>query len=510
MHSSCKRFIFHQTCIILITIITSTVLIIYILFNHQYDGNLDNQTEVNKIEIINTKTEHISLFFAEHNENIRNFGVTPIKSTANAQTQNSVVAQKRIKLRKLRRQTYSSDTPEKHIRTIIKQTINNRKKPIHNISTVDEWRLTFNNTWFIKDNISMYEDHSEILDPTHLNFTILKQRYNTFISSLKPLKNINGIIDDINPNQTRCKHKGKVFAIGINKSGTTSLNAALNLLGYSHNGSFSYWFKKFKTFNPERFNGAYFYFRHFYDKLNVIFMNKYLVDLLSYESFHSYNFGDSPYCFLYEMMDKLYPNSKFILMRRQSTWTIVNSNMKYASNYGANAVCQFYRYYYRRMPAPDFANWLAMRYELHNERVIEYFNKSNRINKDLLILDMETIIKQNTYTIGQQKVWKMIMEFLGCDDNDEFSIQTSFPHKNAAKVKSCDILPEMYDLDWRKYFNYQIPIMYQDPPQKYGELRQTKIRQRTRNKRRWGRMKNVPMNLDVKLIMLNESIDNLL
>eukprot|EP01084_Bolivina_argentea_P256201 431252_1 len=293
MLSLYKSFIFHKTCIILITIVTSTVLIMYILSNRQYDGNLDIQTEVNKIEIINTQTEHISQFFAKHNENIQSFGVTPTKSI-DEQIQNVIHS--------------SSNT-----NSIVPQIIN---KPQD-----DEWKLIFNNTWFIKDNISMYEDHSKRLVPTYLNFTILKQRYNTFIKSLKPIKNINGIIDDINPNQTRCKYKGKVFVIGINKSGTTSLNAALELLGYSHNASFTYWFKQFKAFNPRRFNGPYFYFRHFYDKLNVIFMNKYLLDSLISESFYSYNFGDSPYCFLYEMMDKLYPNSKFILMRRQSTWT---------------------------------------------------------------------------------------------------------------------------------------------------------------------------------------------
>eukprot|EP01084_Bolivina_argentea_P256202 431253_1 len=288
MLSLYKSFIFHKTCIILITIVTSTVLImyIYILFNYQYDGNLDIQAQANKIEIINTKTTN--------NENIQSFGDTSTKSTGHQQIQNIM-------------------NPSSNKTSVIAER---RNKP-HD----DKWELLFNNTWFIEDNVSMYEDHSEILIPTYLNFTILKQRYNTFIKSLKPIKNINGIIDDINPNQTRCKYKGKVFVIGINKSGTTSLNAALELLGYSHNASFTYWFKQFKAFNPRRFNGPYFYFRHFYDKLNVIFMNKYLLDSLISESFYSYNFGDSPYCFLYEMMDKLYPNSKFILMRRQSTWT---------------------------------------------------------------------------------------------------------------------------------------------------------------------------------------------
>eukprot|EP01084_Bolivina_argentea_P104144 186510_1 len=325
--------------------------------------------------------------------------------------------------------------------------------------SIDPALLIFNNTWFIQDNITMYENHSEILNPTHLNFTILKQRYNTYISSLKPLKNKNSIINDINPEQTRCKHKGKVFGIGINKSGTTSVNEALTLLGYSHNKTFTTWYGKPKAFG-QKYNAPFLYFRPFYDVLNVFFMNKALMDKIYSKSYVSYNFGDSPSCFLWQVYDKLFPNSKFILMRRSSTWSIVNSNLKYATVYGRDTTrtCDMNKYKFKGLSSSDFANWIAMRYELHNQRVIDYFNKTNRIGKDLLILDMESMIKQNAN--GTKLVWKTIMEFLGCDDSDYFSIKTQFPHQNSGGSNCGVLVPKDYDLDWKKHFNYQIPLMY--------------------------------------------------
>eukprot|EP01083_Nonionella_stella_P019224 53407_1 len=319
-----------------------------------------------------------------------------------------------------------------------------------------EWEHTFNNTWFIKDRMTMYETPMEIRNPSHLNFTILKQRYNAFISSLKPIKQ-----DDINTNQTRCNHKGKVFAIGINKSGTTTIYNALKLLGYTHNGTFTHYFIKPSAFNPARYN----------------------------------------------VMDKLYPNSKFILMRRESTWTIVNSNMKYTSNYGGWNVCEFDAYRFRELPAPDFAHWLAMRYELHNQRVIDYFNKTNRLNKDLLVLDMESMLKDKT--MGQQKTWQRLMDFLGCDDSDHFSEKTEFPHKNAGTLgELCTLLPRDYTLDWKTYFKHRIPILYQ-PEQSMRWSRVFGGFNKKRGRHPW-RAPHSIMYPRIELKLLNESIEHLL
>lgn len=166
----------------------------------------------------------------------------------------------------------------------------------------------------------------------------------------------------------------KIFGIGLSKTGTTSLNRALNILKVSsahdlHGGNYS--------------------------------INEYILDLIN-NNFDHYiwssfdGFTDIPIPLYYKDLDRKFPNSKFILtVRSKSSWVgscdkhfaNMRSTAKMSNEFkkAINIPCDsFIRTLVYGMSKYDKERYLDI-YLRHNRDVIRYFK--NRPN-DLLIMNI--------------------------------------------------------------------------------------------------------------------------
>jgi len=188
----------------------------------------------------------------------------------------------------------------------------------------------------------------------------------------------------------------KVFVIGANKTGTTSLTKALRTLGFN--------------LCPE----------------HLIFApnSKYLVEPLkgNYECLfpliEKYNaFEDRPWNHndFYKVLDKKYEGSKFILtIRNTENW--VNSYLRWDKKINLRG-----HWFYTLVSQSLYGNkdFLAdldnmkEKYETRNKEIIEYFKDRD----NLLIMDLENM-----------DGWDKLCSFLGCPIPKE-----KFPHENKTK-----------------------------------------------------------------------------
>ncbi|ETO36168.1 NAD dependent epimerase/dehydratase [Reticulomyxa filosa] len=224
----------------------------------------------------------------------------------------------------------------------------------------------------------------------------------------------------------QCKHQGKVFGIGLMKTGTTTLVKALELMGYGcyrdsclHLGLWKY------------VQDASMVWKSINDITMDIFQHDELIGKFRNTSLRAQAFGDSPWCFLFVIFDKWYPNSKFILTIRDSPAQIAQSHLNYLKRHRK-------MYAIKGLAEKDFLMLVARRYELHNQFVIDYFKSQNRSN-DLLILNfndqqLKNISEHmNRSSIPQQPYypqWKPLIEFLGCTTA---IARRPFPHLNRGR-----------------------------------------------------------------------------
>ncbi|MDH4124836.1 MAG: hypothetical protein OEW64_07400 [Gammaproteobacteria bacterium] len=175
----------------------------------------------------------------------------------------------------------------------------------------------------------------------------------------------------------------KIFCIGFHKTGTTSLQVALQKLGYRVKGSFG-------TRDPD-------------------IASK--VHELAYAMVDEFDaFEDSPWPILYRELDQRFPGSKFILTRRPTASWIQSMVKDFATTespmrrwiYGENAGC----------PAGNEDIYIE-RYERHNREVLQYFAARSG---DLLIIDLPN-----------DDGWSRLCPFLGHPVPNE-----PFPHANKA------------------------------------------------------------------------------
>ncbi|MGB3514662.1 MAG: sulfotransferase family protein [Microcoleaceae cyanobacterium] len=178
----------------------------------------------------------------------------------------------------------------------------------------------------------------------------------------------------------------KVFAIGFQKTGTTSLGKALDILGYQVCG---YWeFRK-------------------YAELQNLTLD--MIRQKAFELTESYDaFKDTPWPIFYQELDRKYPNSKFILVIRDTdSWinSVVNDFCSWDNSihkliYGVGH------------PKVNESVWIE-RYERHNKEAIDYFK--DRPN-DFLLLNLKTV---------KLSGWEKICTFLG-----EEKPEIEWPHTN--------------------------------------------------------------------------------
>lgn len=192
------------------------------------------------------------------------------------------------------------------------------------------------------------------------------------------------------------KFKQKIFCIGLNKTGTTSLHKAFKILGL-------------KSVHYEDTNGE--------NIKSIIKTNhesgKKLLDKIEhYHAFSDWNLPSTNH--LFKNLDKQYPNSYFILNTRDlKDW--LNSREKHVKRK------PFLKHLQRKSPSNSWINidkeaW-KNEYISHHRDVFEYFE--NRPN-DLLVFD-----------ITKGDGWEKLCNFL------QFPVPNRpFPKANVAKDQS--------------------------------------------------------------------------
>lgn len=151
----------------------------------------------------------------------------------------------------------------------------------------------------------------------------------------------------------------KVFGIGFQKTGTTSLGVIFDRLGYRVAG--------------------YNEFRHLADRESLGFDE---VEALALKIARDVDAAkDSPWPILYQSLDRAFPGSKFILIVRDPEAWIKSA----VNDFGDDPNTLRDVIYGSRFPKGNEAAWLA-RYRCHNREVQDYF--ADRPN-DLLLLRLE-------------------------------------------------------------------------------------------------------------------------
>lgn len=181
----------------------------------------------------------------------------------------------------------------------------------------------------------------------------------------------------------------KIFGIGLNKTGTTSLGQALELLGYS---------------------------KHLKSDLNLLnAWNTGNIEVIQEAVDKNEVFEDWPWPLTYEWAAKQYPGAKFILTTRISSEKWFQSLCKHADKTGPT---QFRKIVYGHEMPHDFKAHHIAYYENHNKEVRSFFNEQG-LASELLEVCWEN---------GDG--WEKLCQFLGHEIPDK-----DFPAANKSGGK---------------------------------------------------------------------------
>jgi len=193
--------------------------------------------------------------------------------------------------------------------------------------------------------------------------------------------------EKVHPSTIRYCDNSKIFGVGSQKTGTSTLCKMLNILGYET----AHWGKHHNVFeNP---NGI--------DWNDPLFRN---IDA----------FADIPIPKYYKELDRRFPNSKFILtIRNEDEWIESNeAHQKWLTNNWSKPLLPSEQFYYG---IDKFDKTIFLdKYKKTNEDILNHFK--NRPN-DLLVFDMS-----NGFD------WKPICDFLNKDIPNK-----KIPHKMKRK-----------------------------------------------------------------------------
>lgn len=181
-------------------------------------------------------------------------------------------------------------------------------------------------------------------------------------------------------------HKTKVFCIGFQKTGTTSMGAALEMLGYRMTGG--NWAR-----DPE---------------VSRVALQRALETAQHYDAFQ-----DNPWPLLYREMDQAFPGSKFIMTIRPPEQWIKSAVKGFGT--GTSPVREWIYGAGAGSPVGNEEIWLQ-RYARHNREVLEYFADRPA---DFMIMDL-----------AAGDGWEKLCAFLGEPVPD-----AAFPHANPAHKK---------------------------------------------------------------------------
>ena len=156
----------------------------------------------------------------------------------------------------------------------------------------------------------------------------------------------------------------KVVGIGLPKTGTTTLGYCFRRFGFKH-----------RTFDMD-----------LAVKVKRAQLEQVLKEAEKYETFE-----DWPWFSIYRELDQRFPNSKFILTLRKDTAAYVASLKGHHEREGIRRKDFVKPYWWDEVFGVEPADWdyekSALRYEKHNQEVLEFFG--SRINKDLLVVCWE-------------------------------------------------------------------------------------------------------------------------
>ena len=203
------------------------------------------------------------------------------------------------------------------------------------------------------------------------------------------------------------KPGGKIFCIGFNKTGTTSLlNFFLKLSIKTCDGIAAANFKEIKEFyNSE-------------DKL------KYLEPLiLSFDAFE-----DVPWPIFYKELFNRYPKSYFILTTRNTDAWIRSCKNHFRSSSHKYPIHELMYGIGRGTPIGNEKEWINT-YEKHNEDVIQFFSKNKNANFLHIKIDEE----------DNKEISKKILEFIDLPKSKIY-----FETSNKANKKYSKILKNLH------------------------------------------------------------------
>lgn len=191
----------------------------------------------------------------------------------------------------------------------------------------------------------------------------------------------------------------KVFCVGFQKTGTSSIGAALRILGYRVHKGF-------------RFNLP--------NKVTIpepVTLNK--LAAIAVPTAASYSaFEDNPWCLLFRELDRAYPGSQFILTRRApEAWADSLIRHFQHGDYPT------FRFIYGCQNALEQtrAHFIAT-YERHNRAVLDHFKDRP---EDLLAFDLENAD------------WEQLCSFLG----RRKPLFRAYPHRNRADQRERKVMP---------------------------------------------------------------------
>jgi len=189
----------------------------------------------------------------------------------------------------------------------------------------------------------------------------------------------------------------KVFCVGFQKTGTSSMGKALGILGYKVRG----WLAINNERKPKRYVSID-------EPITQEKLAHVCIPLLS--GFDAAQ--DTPWFLLYRQLDEAFPGSKFILTRREpEAWF-----GSFRRHFGENGFGMMHFIYGESEIREDNRDAFIRRYMAHNESVEHYFR--NR-RDDLLVLDIETAS------------WDTLCGFL----NRRKPLFRPFPHANSYAIR---------------------------------------------------------------------------
>ena len=179
--------------------------------------------------------------------------------------------------------------------------------------------------------------------------------------------------------------KVKVIFVGLHKTGTTSLIAAMGILGYKANATAKH--RLLPAIKQNDWEPVFFVADRF--------------DALK----------DSPWQKAYKQLDAQYPGSKFVLsIRDEESW------IKSMVNYFGSFKTKMRGWIYGAACPKGNEELYIKAYRAHNKEVLDYFRHRP---EDLLVIDMKK-------DLG----WEKLCQFLGTDVPSQ-----PFPYKNRGEYR---------------------------------------------------------------------------